>query len=136
MMNQYTATITIQAQPMTHEEAISKGFIPQASPEAVDHKEDGYALIFTDGHRSWLAKEDFAKVFRPSGTPLERMRIEAEQLKEKTDHLLAFTDSDKFSTLSDKMCELLTRQLGAMAKYHAYLTRRIRLMDKKNKFTT
>lgn len=56
-MKQYIETIEVSAQPMTADEAVTKGYI-------VKLHEDGYEVIYKDGYKSFFQKELFEELFK------------------------------------------------------------------------
>lgn len=98
---QYTGTKTILAVPMTKADA-EKHLSRKIDSSAVENpdQEEGYLVEYEGGYQSWSPKEMFEKAYRPSGTYLDRMRIEhAEYLA-------------RFHKLSDFLCSKTYRQLS------------------------
>lgn len=65
---------------------------------------------------------------RPADTPVDRMRIELDDLAEKLVNLDIFLGTPKFLSLDKEMCDLLHRQFKAMKEYKEILEKRLELM--------
>ena len=68
------------------------------------------------------------KAYKVADTPLDRMIIEYDELKQKIDKLDMFLDSEKFKTLDEKVKGLLSSQYHIMIAYSIVLSERMRLM--------
>ena len=57
---------------------------------------------------------------------IEKLKIEQEELKNKSYRLFLFIKSEKFKLLTKKHRKLLVKQFSAMAKYNRILNLRIK----------
>lgn len=125
-MKKYTGTKTIKACPMKLGEA-EKELGRAIDTSAVENREDqdGYLVEYEDGYRSWSPKTVFEKSYRPSGTHIERMLIEHQDLEERYLKGRKYSFTQDFRNLSIEERHLLREQLDVMEKYLYLLTRRI-----------
>lgn len=65
---------------------------------------------------------------RPAESPVDRMRIELDDLSEKLTKLYLFRGTPKFLSLDKEMCDLLNRQYKVMKEYKEILEKRLELM--------
>ena len=78
---QFTGTKTLDAEVMTRGEYnLFRGWV---IPENENPDDEGYKVVYGDGYVSWSPKATFKAAYRPSGTPLERMRIEQDELTKR-----------------------------------------------------
>lgn len=91
------------------------------------NREDGYKVIYEDGHESWSPKDVFEKAYRVAETYLDRLHIEDTDLSEKYEKCNAFVESDKFreTIKEDYPAFLLYLQREAMGSYLGTLHNRI-----------
>lgn len=66
---------------------------------------------------------------RPAESPVDRMRIELDDLTEKLTKLNIFRGTPNFLLLDKEMCDLLNRQCKAMEEYKVILEKRLELMQ-------
>ena len=128
-MKKYIGTKQIEAEPMTMGEAYEKNFLQAGRvPNESEKDKVGYHVKYEDGYESWSPAEPFDKAYKVADTPLDRMIIEYDELKQKIDKLDAFLDSEKFKTLDEKVKGLLSSQYHIMIAYSITLSERMRLM--------
>ena len=109
--------------------------IIQASPESkgpLPHGEEGYAVIYEDGYRSWSPKAVFEAAYIEigdvSGLPPHQQRVVAEraQLDDKREKLHAFMNGNSFFAVCDESERMrMHAQANAMARYSEALESRI-----------
>ena len=128
-MKKYIGTKQIEAEPMTMGEAYEKNLLQAGRvPNESEKTKAGYHVKYEGGYESWSPAEPFEKAYKVADTPLDRMVIEYDELKEKIDKLDVFLDSDKFKTLDEKVKGLLSFQYHIMIAYSIVLSERMRLM--------
>ena len=129
-MKKYIGTKQIEAEPMTMGEAYEKNLLQAGRvPNESEKTKAGYHVKYEDGYESWSPAEPFEKAYKVADTPLDRMVIEYEELKEKIDKLDVFLDSEKFKTLDERVKGLLSSQYHIMVAYSITLSERMRLME-------
>lgn len=123
---QYTGTKTVLAQPMTKGEA-EKHLGRKIDTSAVEKPEEqpGYLVQYEDGYQSWSPKEAFEKAYRPSGTYLDRMRIEHEQYRQRLAKLSDFTCTQQYRQLQAEERNRMATQLKLMYELTHILGERI-----------
>lgn len=128
-MKKYIGAKQIEAEPMTMGEAYEKNFLQAGRvPNESEKTKAGYHVKYEGGYESWSPAEPFVKAYKVADTPLDRMIIEYDELKQKIDKLDAFLDSEKFKTLDEKVKGLLSSQYHIMIAYSIVLSERMRLM--------
>ena len=128
-MKKYIGTKQIEAEPMTMGEAYEKNFLQAGRvPNESEKDNAGYHVKYEDGYESWSPAEPFDKAYKVADTPLDRMIIEYDELKQKIDKLNVFLDSEKFKTLDEKVKGFLSSQYHIMIAYSIVLSERMRLM--------
>ena len=128
-MKKYIGTKQIEAEPMTMGEAYEKNLLRAGRvPNESEKDKAGYHTKYEDGYESWSPAAPFEKAYTVADTPLDRMIIEYDELKQKIDKLDAFLDSEKFKTLDEKVKGLLSSQYHIMIAYSIVLSERMRLM--------
>ena len=128
-MKKYIGTKQIEAEPMTMGEAYEKNLLQVGRvPNESEKTKAGYHVKYEGGYESWSPAEPFEKAYKVADTPLDRMIIEYDELKQKIDKLDAFLDSEKFKTLDEKVKGLLSSQYHIMIAYSIVLSERMRLM--------
>ena len=128
-MKKYIGTKQIEAEPMTMGEAYEKNLLQAGRvPNESEKDKAGYHTKYEDGYESWSPAEPFEKAYKVADTPLDRMIIEYDELKQKIDKLDVFLDSEKFITLDEKVKGLLSSQYHIMIAYSIVLSERMRLM--------
>ena len=128
-MKKYIGTKQIEAEPMTMGEAYEKNLLQAGRvPNESEKTKAGYHVKYEGGCGSWSPAEPFEKAYKVADTPLDRMIIEYDELKQKIDKLDAFLDSEKFKTLDEKVKGLLSSQYHIMIAYSFVLSECMRLM--------
>ena len=128
-MKKYIGTKQIEAEPMTMGEAYEKNLLQAGRvPNESEKTKAGYHVKYEGGYESWSPAEPFEKAYKVADTPLDRMIIEYDELKQKIDKLDVFLDSEKFKTLDEKVKGLLSSQYHIMIEYSIVLSERMRLM--------
>ena len=128
-MKKYIGTKQIEAEPMTMGEAYEKNLLQAGRvPNESEKTKAGYHVKYEGGYESWSPAEPFEKAYKVADTPLDRMVIEYDELKQKIDKLDVFLDSEKFKTLDEKVKGLLSSQYHIMTAYSIVLSERMRLM--------
>ena len=96
-MKKYIGTKQIEAEPMTMGEAYEKNFLQAGRvPNESEKTKAGYHVKYEGGYESWSPAEPFEKAYKVADTPLDRMIIEYDELKQKIGKLDVFLDSEKF----------------------------------------
>ena len=128
-MKKYIGTKQIEAEPMTMGEAYEKNLLQAGRvPNESEKTKAGYHVKYEGGYESWSPAEPFEKAYKVADTPLDRMVIEYDELKQKIDKLDVSLDSEKFKTLDEKVKGLLSSQYHIMIAYSIVLSERMRLM--------
>ena len=128
-MKKYIGTKQIEAEPMTMGEAYEKNLLQAGRvPNESEKTKAGYHVKYEGGYESWSPAEPFEKAYKVADTPLDRMVIEYDELKQKIDKLDVFLDSEKFKILDEKVKGLLSSQYHIMIAYSIVLSERMRLM--------
>lgn len=128
-MKKYIGTKQIEAEPMTMGEAYEKNLLQAGRvPNESEKTKAGYHVKYEGGYESWSPAEPFEKAYKVADTPLDRMIIEYDELKQKIDKLDVFLDSEKFKTLDEKVKGFLSSQYHIMIAYSIVLSERMRLM--------
>ena len=128
-MKKYIGTKQIEAEPMTMGEAYEKNLLQAGRvPNESEKDKVGYHVKYEGGYESWSPAEPFEKSYKVADTPLNRMVIEYDELKEKIDKLDVFLDSEKFKTLDERVKGLLSSQYHIMIAYSIVLSERMSLM--------
>ena len=128
-MKKYIGTKKIEAEPMTMGEAYEKNLLQAGRvPNESEKDNAGYHVKYEGGYESWFPAESFDKAYKVADTPLDRMVIEYDELKQKIDKLDVFLDSEKFKTLDERVKRLLSAQYHIMIAYSIILSERMRLM--------
>lgn len=112
---QYTGTKTVKAVPMTKGEA-EKVLDRKIDTSAVEKPDEqpGYLVEYEDGYQSWSPKEVFDKAYKPSGTYLDRMRIEHEEYRQRLAKLSDFTCTQEYRRLNEAERKRMGEQLNIM----------------------
>ena len=128
-MKKYVGTKHIEAEPMTMGEAYEKNLLQAGKvPNESEKDNAGYHVKYEDGYESWSPAAPFQGAYMVADTPLDRMVIEYDELKEKIDKLDVFLESEKFQTLDERVKGLLSSQYHIMVAYSITLSERMRLM--------
>lgn len=128
-MKKYIGTKTVMARPMSKLEAYDENLL-KAGVIATkkDKNTQGYEVLYEGGYHSWSPKEVFDKAYHLAESPLDRMRIEIDELNDKMLKLSKFIQSERFKGLDEEMQNLLKKQHYHMDKYCEALSSRIILM--------
>ena len=59
----------------------------------------------------------------------ERVKVELDELQMRLTKLKRFVESERITTVSDEMADLLRQQYAVMQQYHDILKKRIALME-------
>ncbi|MCR5362444.1 MAG: hypothetical protein K6E73_10630 [Bacteroidales bacterium] len=129
-MKKYIGKKTIMAEPMAKSEAEK---VLNRSLADAKGGEEGYLVEYEDGYKSWSPQEAFEKAYRVAETYQDRLKIEADELRERIMRLFEFRLSDEFFGLSLKNQELLEEQSKMMKTYYSILRLRIRLNREQSK---
>ena len=119
----YTGTKSVLAAPFTRTDAASK--LGRNLKSENSDEEEGYLVQYEDGYQSWSPKSTFEKAYKPSGTFVDRMRIELADLHNRIVSLHGFMLSQKYRELSDVEQSMLVRQFTTMHDYHDALANRL-----------
>ena len=120
---QYTGTKTVYAAPLTRTEAETR--LGRNLKSENSDEEEGYLVEYEDGYQSWSPKSTFEKAYQPSGTFVDRMRIELADLHNRIVSLHGFMLTQKYRKLSDVEQSMLVRQFTTMHDYHDALANRL-----------
>lgn len=90
--------------------------------------EPGYIVMYEDGYISWSPKEVFEKGYKLSETFTDRLKIEMDDLEEKSEKLEDFLTSSKSEGLDQMQRNLLGVQLSAMIAYYGAVRTRYELL--------
>ena len=129
-MKKYIGTKLIEAEPMTMREADKNCLI--AVGERLSKEEqsiEGYHTKYDDGVESWLPKDVFEKAYKLAETPLDRMRIESDELRKRFSGLASFIESEKFKELDSVTQGMLKVQYRMMCNYWQILNQRATKME-------
>ena len=128
-MKKYIGTKQIEAEPMTMGESYEKNLLQVGRvPNESEKTKAGHHVKNQDRYASSSPPEPLEKAYKVADTPLDRMIIEYDELKQKIDKLDVFLDSEKFKTLDEKVKGLLSSQYHIMIAYSIVLSERMRLM--------
>lgn len=122
-LQQYTGTKTVYAAPLTRTDAASR--LGRNLKYGNSDEEEGYLVQYEDGYQSWSPKSTFEKAYKPSGTFIDCMKIEIDNLKESIVSLNEFMLSPKYLGLSDVERSMLVNQYTAMHHYHDAMANRL-----------
>ena len=120
---QYTGNKTVYAAPLTRTEA--KTSLGRNLKSENSDEEEGYLVRYGDDYMSWSPKSTFENAYKPSGTFVDRMRIELDDLHNRIVSLHGFMLSQKYRELSDVEQSMLVRQFTTMHDYHDALANRL-----------
>lgn len=130
-MRTYIGKKEVKARPITLKEAEEI----LGKPVDGQGEECGYLVHYPDGHVGYYPETIFERDFSPAETVLDRVILEAKELKERFDKLCAFVDphdepglSDAFMALDNISQCLLIDQRRQMKEYYDILLRRIGIL--------
>lgn len=121
-MKQYTGTKTVKAMPMTMGEAYERKLLKEGvRPSECETDKAGYLVEYEDGYQSWSPADVFEKVYKPSETRLDRLRIECDELRARPKELDAYL-SEGFEKAAAEVGASLAALLVLQGSYlHNYL---------------
>lgn len=120
----YTGTKTIQATKCSLDDA--QKLLDRKITPADGKSTEGYLVKYPDGYLAWSPKGAFEAAYRKSETYIDRLRIEAEQLRERVVKATAWLYSEEaYKRGNEESAELLSLQLGHMREYLEILLQRI-----------
>ena len=128
-MKKYIGTQQVEVESMTMGEAYKRNLL-QKDKVPNDSKKDnpGFYVRYQDGYESWSPAETFNKAYKLADTPLDRLIIEHQELRDKINKLEKFLSSEGFDSLNYKMQTLLDMQHRIMIEYSFILKERIENM--------
>lgn len=136
-MDKYTGTKEVLAKSMNR--LAYSQYRGWDLPSNEDGNDEGYLVEYIDGGQanhsdhngyiSWSPKDVFERAYKPSGSFLDRLQIEQEQLNDRFTKLHAFINEEggAFASLSEQKQKLLRRQRSVMCDYMEVLDERIQL---------
>ena len=128
-MKKYIGTKQVEAEPMTMGEAYKRNLLQTGRvPNDSEKDNPGFYVRYQDGYESWSPAETFCKAYKIADTPLDRMIIEHQELRDKINKLEKFLSSEGFDSLNYKMRTLLDMQHRIMIEYSLILKERINNM--------
>ena len=127
-MKKYIGTKQIEAEPMTLGEACCKGLVKSKIEENESHK-SGYHTRTEYDYESWSPKDVFDEAYKLAETPLDRMRIESDELCKRFSGLASFIESEKFKKLDSVTQGMLKVQYRMMCNYWQILNQRATKME-------
>ena len=128
-MKKYIGTKQVEAESMTMGEAYKRNLLQTGRvPNDSEKDNPGFYVRYQDGYESWSPAETFNKAYKIADTPLDRMIIEHQELRDKINKLENFLSSKGFDSLNYKMQTLLGMQLRSMLEYSFILKERIENM--------
>ena len=129
-MEKYIGTKQVEAEPMPIGVAYENGLVrlPHA-PSEEDSGFMGFHVRYKDGYESWCPAQAFEESYRIAESPLDRLRIEREELSCRIDKLNAFLSGEVFNTLDNDDKVMLHAQKDTMMEYLILLNARIDRME-------
>ena len=125
-MKKYIGTQQVEAESMTMGEAYKRNLLQKGKvPNDSEKDNPGFYVRYQDGYESWSPAETFCKAYKIADTPLDRMIIEHQELRDKINKLEKFLSSEGFDSLNYKMQTLLDMQHRIMIEYSLILKERI-----------
>lgn len=117
-MKKYIGTKQVEAEPMTMGEAYKRNLLQTGRvPNDSEKDNPGFYVRYQDGYESWSPAETFNKAYKLADTPLDRMIIEHQELRDKIDKLKKIICSKEFCDFDYKQRILLNMQLRSMIEY-------------------
>ena len=128
-MKKYIGTKQVEAEPMTMGEAYRRNLLQNGRvPNDSEKDNPGFYVRYQDGYESWSPAETFCKAYKLADTPLDRLIIEHQELRDKINKLEKFFCSSYFQCLSLRTKELIAMQRHIMIEYSLILKERIENM--------
>lgn len=130
-MKKYIGTKEVSATPAWQIDGTiypKDGVVPRSM-----NRKDGYKVVYEDGYESWSPKDVFEKAYKLAETPLDKLKIECDELKERIENIEALL-GNKISEGVKKtggvpQAALLIIQRSHMVNYLDVLETRIGLME-------
>ena len=117
-MKKYIGTQQVEAESMTMGEAYKRNLLQKGKvPNDSEKDNPGFFIKYQDGYESWSPAEPFCKTYKIADTPLDRMIIEYQELRDKIDNLK--------NSLDYKIQILIEMQHRVMLEYSFILKERI-----------
>lgn len=134
-MKKYIGTKEVSATPAWQIDGTiypKDGVVPRSM-----NRKDGYKVVYEDGYESWSPKDVFEKAYKLAETPLDKLKIECDELKERIENIEALL-GNKISEGVKKtggvpQAALLIIQRSHMVNYLDVLETRIVLLENGNK---
>lgn len=134
-MKKYIGTKEVSATPAWQIDGTiypKDGVVPRSM-----NRKDGYKVVYEDGYESWSPKDVFEKAYKLAETPLDKLKIECDELKERIENIEALL-GNKISEGVKKaggvpQTALLIIQRSHMVNYLDVLETRIALLENGNK---
>src|SRR5574344_214922 len=108
---------------MTAKEAVEKGY-----KVGKHENENGYEIEYKDGYKSWSPKKIFEEVYIPFETPLDKIKIEEDELCNKLSNLDKFISGDEFNDFGSVQKIIFLAQRQMMYNYLQLLDNRKSLL--------
>ena len=120
-MKKYIGTQQVEAESMIMGEAYKCNLLQKGKVLNDSEKDNpGFYIRYQNGYESWLSAEIFCKIYKIAETPLEKMIIEYQELRNKIDNLK--------NSLDYEMQILIEMQKRVMIEYSLILKERINNM--------
>ena len=128
-MKKYIGTQQVEAEPMTMGEAYRRNLLQTGRvPNDSEKDNPGFYVRYQDGYESWSPAETFCKAYKIADTPLDRLIIEHQELRDKINKLKEIMCRKEFCDFDYKQRILLNMQLRSMIEYSFILEERIENM--------
>ena len=128
-MKKYIGTKQVEAEPMTMGEAYKRNLLQTGRvPNDSEKDNPGFYVRYQDGYESWSPAEPFCKAYKIADTPLDRMIIEHQELRDKINKLKEIMCRKEFCDFDYKQRILLDMQLRSMLEYLFIVEERINNM--------
>ena len=128
-MKKYIGTKQVEAEPMTMEEAYKRNLLQTGRvPNDSEKDNPGFYVRYQDGYESWSPAETFCKAYKLADTPLDRLIIEHQELRDKINKLKEIMCRKEFCDFDYKQRILLNMQLRSMLEYLFIVEERINNM--------
>ena len=124
-MKKYIGTKEVSATPAWR---VDGKIYPKEGPVPRSmNREDGYEVIYEDGHKSWSPKDVFEKAYKASETYADRLLIEKAELEDRLQKCESFINSEKFREVvkDEYQSSLLQLQSQSMREYYNILVHRL-----------
>ena len=128
-MKKYIGTKQVEAEPMTMGEAYKRNLLQTGRvPNNSEKDNPGFYVRYQDGYESWSPAETFNKAYKLADTPLDRLIIEHQELRDKINKLKEIMCRKEFCDFDYKQRILLNMQLRSMIEYLFIVEERINNM--------